>query len=174
MRFQDENHLNILILTYTLTLTALLPLSGISTNIHRMYTTMISNNSPSRWHHITFWINMTTSLPPLPLLYKVEVINTTITQAIVSYQHDITQFLIFTECHTTKDQHSTMFPSHLLNALLTDWHTYSPDNDHHYSKAIPPYKAYTYTFRLNVRLRLSSLKTTRTHHNNEYTNYIGL
>ena len=88
------------------------------------------NNDVHQWlQHMTNTQtrkNTPVEYPPPPLLYEADEIATAITNATTIYHHDIMEYLTFTEWRTTTSQHSTMRPSHPLNAPVTTWNTYAP------------------------------------------------
>lgn len=98
---------------------------------------------------------MTAPPPPPPLLYEVEEIDTSITQVINTYDHDMTHYLVFAEWRTTKSQHPNMRLSQPLNAPKSDWNTYSPNMNHPTGTS----RQHINELRNAIRLRPSSMST---------------
>ena len=107
-------------------------------------------STPPTYPHIAY-----DDIAPPPLLYEVDEIDDTITQAANTYNNDLIHYPVFAEWHTTRSQHPTLHPSYPLDAPPSEWNIYSPEQSHHSTLG----RNIT-TFRESIRLQPTSHHTT--------------
>ena len=96
---------------------------------------------------------------PLPLIYELPELLSTIDQAKLCYQRDTILFFTFTKWRTTPSQHPAQMPTSPSTAPIVDWHTYTPNITHRPGTTPPSLQNYIDRFRQHACLHFMSHAT---------------